>query len=265
MAGDIPTFNPDDSHRYNRQLTELGQRVLEATDIVCLTGAGASAESGVPTFRDAQTGLWSQYDPEELASQAGFAANPGLVWQWYMMRLNMVEEADPNAGHIKLAMISTIPPQFTLITQNVDDLHERSGIHSVLHLHGNIARFRCNDCRAEYQLIMVDRSADEPPSCRVCGGPIRPDVVWFGEMLPREAITLAEQAIRRCDLLIVIGTSGIVYPAAMLPIEAKRAGAFVVDINPQYGPTAEDADMFIQGPSGSVLPDLVDVVHTMQE
>lgn len=265
MAGGTPASHPDDSHPYNRQLTELAQRVLKAKNIVCLTGAGASAESGVPTFRDAQTGLWSQFDPEELASQAGFAADPGLVWQWYMMRLDMVEEADPNAGHINLALISTIPLQFTLITQNVDDLHERSGIHAVLHLHGNIARFRCNDCRAEHQLTKEDRSADEPPFCQICGGLVRPDVVWFGEMLPRDAITLAEQAIRRCDLLIVIGTSGIVYPAAMLPIEAKRAGAFVVDINPQYGPTAEVADIFIQGPSGSVLPDLVDVVQNMQK
>ena len=239
-------------------ITAVATHILAARQLACLTGAGVSAESGVPTFRDAQRGLWAKFDPEELASQAGFAADPGLVWRWYMSRLRMVEEASPNPGHVALAALEMLVPEFTLVTQNVDDLHERAGSRSVVHLHGNIARFRCNRCRADHLLQADERTAHEPPRCRRCGGNVRPDVVWFGEMLPRQAIDRAEQAVSDCDLLVVVGTSGVVQPAALLPHRARESGAVVIDINPAHGATAEIADLFLQGESGVILPRLVE-------
>lgn len=239
-------------------------QLAAARRVVCLTGAGVSAESGVPTFRDAQRGLWTRFNPEELASQAGFSADPGLVWRWYMSRLGMVEEARPNLGHLALATLETLVPEFTLVTQNVDDLHERAGNRSVVHLHGNIARFRCNRCRAEHTLRAADRSAAKPPRCRHCGDRVRPNVVWFGEMLPRDAIDNAEQVVTSCDVLIVAGASGVVYPAALLPHRAKVVGATVIDVNPDFGATAEIADLFLQGPSGVILPKLIEEMAALR-
>ncbi len=235
--------------------------IRNARRVVCLTGAGVSAESGVPTFRDALTGLWSRFDPEQLASQAGFAAEPSLVWQWYMSRLDGVESAAPNAGHKALAMLETLVPEFLLVTQNVDDLHERAGSRSVVHLHGNIARFRCNRCRAKHALTPQERLADDPPICERCGGLVRPNVVWFGEPLPSRAIEQADRATADCDVMLVVGTSGIVYPAALLPQRAKGSGAVVIDVNPVAGAITEIADLFLEGPSGEVLPMLIEAIQ----
>ena len=241
-------------------LTTATDLLTSARRVACLTGAGISAESGVPTFRDAQTGLWSRYDPQTLASQAGFAADPGLVWRWYMWRLDLVERVRPNPGHLALAALAELVPSFTLITQNVDDLHEQAGSREVLHLHGEIARFKCNRCGKPHALQPAERTADAPPICHHCGGLVRPDVVWFGEMLTQSVLTGAWQAVERCDLLLVAGTSGMVYPAASLPGVAQAHGAKVIDINPNSSPISHMADLFLQGPAGEILPALAKAV-----
>lgn len=245
-----------------QQINQASQRLAQAKRIVCLTGAGVSAESGVATFRDAQTGLWSKFDPQRLASQAGFAADPGLVWRWYMARLASVETAAPNPGHLALARLEALSSAFTLVTQNVDDLHERAGSRQVLHIHGRINRFRCNYCQAEHSLQPDERQQALPPTCAHCGDQVRPDVVWFGEALPGRVVDVAWREAERCDVLLVVGTSGVVYPVAQLPALAKQAGAVVIDINPECTPISMLADISLQGAGGVVLPQVVAALST---
>lgn len=245
-----------------QQIKQAGQLLAQAQRIVCLTGAGVSAESGVATFRDAQTGLWSKFDPQRLASQAGFAADPGLVWRWYMARLALVEGATPNPGHRALARLEARTSALTLVTQNVDDLHERAGSQQVLHIHGRLNRFRCNYCQAEHHLQPDERRQEMPPTCIVCGDQVRPDVVWFGEALPGRVVDIAWREAERCDVIVVVGTSGVVYPVAQLPALAKQAGAIVIDVNPECTPISELADIFLQGAGGVVLPQVVDALLT---
>jgi len=235
----------------------LAAGVLErARRIMVLSGAGVSAESGVPTFRDAQTGLWARYDPGHLASPEGFADDPGLVWRWYMERLRGVEAARPNPGHRAVAALQD-RAELHLFTQNVDDLHERAGSRTVHHLHGSIARYRCQRCGEPYALTPADREAEQPPPCPRCPGLVRPDVVWFGEMLPSEVLERAWTAARACEAMLVVGTSGLVYPAAQLPYMAHNAGRAVIDVNPEPGPISRLADVFLRGASGEVLPRLI--------
>lgn len=237
-----------------RVIAEVAARLSAARRVAVLTGAGASAESGVATFRDAQTGLWSHFDAQRLASQEGFTDDPGLVWGWYMHRLAMVEVAQPNPGHLALATLAGDVDELTLITQNVDDLHERAGSQHVLHLHGHIGRFHCNECGAAYYLQPEDRVASLPPVCRLCNGYVRPGVVWFGEMLPERVLNAAWRAAEQCDLFLVVGTSGIVYPAAQLPIVARNHGARVIEVNTEPSPLSEVVDYMLLGPSGQILP-----------
>jgi NAD-dependent deacetylase len=246
------------------QLGRAAQLLADARRIVCLTGAGVSAESGISTFRQAQTGLWAQFDPQQLASQEGFAADPGLVWRWYMRRLSAVEQAQPNPGHYALAEIGALKLSFTLVTQNIDDLHERAGSSQVLHLHGRIARFHCNQCQFEHTLTAREQAASQPPRCVNCGGLVRPSVVWFGEVLPNRVLDRAWREAERCDLMLVVGTSGVVYPAAQLPFVARHAGGRVIDINPEETPIAEIADVSLSGLSGRLLPHLVELVRQLQ-
>lgn len=240
-----------------QQINQASQLLAQAKHIVCLTGAGVSAESGVATFRDAQTGLWSKFDPQRLASQAGFADDPGLVWRWYMARLASVENATPNPGHLALARLEMLTSAFTLVTQNVDDLHERAGSQQVWHIHGRINRFRCNYCQAEHFLQPNERQQALPPKCTFCGDQVRPDVVWFGEALPTRVVDVAWRAAERCDVMLVVGTSGVVYPVAQLPALAKQAGAVVVDVNPECTAISTLADLFLQGAGGVVLPQVM--------
>lgn len=244
----------------NDLLLQAARRLREARWIVCLTGAGVSAESGVTTFRDALTGLWSNFDPEQLASEAGFAANPGLVWRWYMERLETVERVQPNAGHLALARLEAATPNFTLFTQNVDDLHERAGSRYVNHLHGSVTRFYCTSCREEHHLQSDERHQPLPPHCLHCNGLVRPAVVWFGEMLPYTILKEAWYAVEHCDVLLVVGTSGVVYPAAQLPFTAKQYGATVIDVNLEPTPISEIADFYLPGRSGEVLPRLIEAM-----
>jgi len=229
-----------------------------AHSVACLTGAGVSAESGVATFRDAATGLWSRFDPQKLASQEGFVADPGLVWRWTMERLQNMSSVQPNPGHFALAKLAERFEQFDLITQNIDDLHERGGSPTVYHLHGSIARYRCNRCRAGYTLRPQDRASATPPVCPYCRGFIRPDIVWFGEMLPRQELEEAWRAVSECDVMLVVGTSGVVYPAAQLPQMAQQQGAAIIEVNPDPTAMAYAPDVVLRRPSGEALPALLE-------
>ena len=231
--------------------------IREARHIAVLTGAGMSAESGVPTFRDAQTGLWAQFNPQELATEAAFRAHPQRVWDWYVYRREMIAAVQPNAGHRALAAFARQHSgRLTLITQNVDGLHQLAGNTDALALHGNIAEDRWLDaprecCRAD-QL-----EAGHPPRCPVCGNLRRPAVVWFGEHLPAQALEDAEHAARRCELMLVVGTSGEVYPAAGLAFTAHQSGARVVIVNPEPTPLDVVAEHRLGGPAAVCLPALL--------
>ncbi|TVR23569.1 MAG: NAD-dependent deacylase [Anaerolineaceae bacterium] len=238
-----------------------------AKKIAVLTGAGVSKESGVPTFRDALEGLWARYDPQELATPQAFQRNPKLVWDWYEFRRKMVRKAKPNPGHVALTEIQKRKPDTWIITQNVDDLHEQAGSQNVIHLHGNIASTKCSaDCCGKPTLIDLDALPDtlkwdaekQPPPCPYCGAYARPDVVWFGEVLPADALSHAHDLSVACDVMIVVGTSGLVTPAANLPHYAKRAGAMVVEVNPDHSMISPIADLRLEAPSGQALPRVVE-------
>lgn len=223
-----------------------------------LTGAGVSQESGVPTFRDAQSGLWVQYRPEDLATPEAFRRHPKLVWDWYAMRRARADSVAPNPGHYALVAMARQIADFTLITQNVDGLHARAGSPNVIELHGNIRQVKCFDCgkpAAEWH-----DDGQSVPTCAACGGLLRPDVVWFGERLPPEALEAAWAATRACQVFFSIGTSGLVQPAASLAHVAKEGGATVVEINLGPTPLTPWADFFLRGKSGEVLPALVTAV-----
>jgi NAD-dependent deacetylase len=234
----------------------LSGALRAARFVAALTGAGVSAESGVPTFRDAQTGLWAQFDPLELATPGAFARNPKRVWDWYAMRRARVASVAPNPAHVALAALERHVPAFTLITQNVDGLHQRAGSRRVVELHGNITRVRCSR-EGTPAARWDDSDREEPPRCAACGAYLRPDVVWFEEMLPEDALADAEDAASRCDVLLVVGTSAGVYPAAALPMQARRHGAQVVEVNTEVTPLSAQADFALRGKAGVVLPALV--------
>ncbi len=220
-----------------------------------LTGAGVSAESGVPTFREAQTGLWEQYDPHELATPEAFQRDPALVWRWYRWRRELVAGVEPNAGHNALVTLASLVPQMTLITQNVDGLHQRAGSEGIIEFHGNLFEDRCF---VEGCIVTdADMSADVPV-CPGCGGMLRPGVVWFGEAIPESALHAAAVAVSGCDLFFSIGTSALVWPAAGLAEAARQQGASVIEINLDATPLSSQTDFCLQGKSGSLLPELVD-------
>ena len=235
---------------------ELAAALARARFVCVLTGAGISAESGVPTFRDAQTGLWAQFDPRELATPDAFARNPKRVWDWYAWRRELVAAAVPNAGHFALAAIERRVPAFLLATQNVDGLHAKAGSRALVELHGNLLRVKCS---REHRVVTQWAAPDDglPPRCAACGAFLRPDVVWFEELLPAEALARAEDAAARCDLMLVAGTAAEVYPAAALPLTAKRAGALLVEVNPHATPLSSAADFVLRAPAGVALPALV--------
>lgn len=236
-----------------------------AQKVAVLTGAGVSKESGVPTFRDAMEGLWAKYDPQELATPMAFQKNPKLVWDWYQFRRDLVRNAKPNPGHVALAQLAKRFPTFTLITQNVDDLHEQAGSTSVVHLHGNIAETKCFDnCQGnptivDLTTIQVDPE-NTPPLCPHCGRWLRPNVVWFHEILPQRELSLATTACETADVILVIGTSGLVEPAASLPKIGKMHGAKIIEVNPDYSMLTRIADVKLEGASGVMLPQLVEAM-----
>lgn len=236
-------------------LQSLAARLCAARSVLILTGAGVSAESGLATFRDAMTGMWSRFRPEDLATPDAFRRQPELVWQWYRWRRQQAAQAQPNAGHRALARLQSLLHEVLIVTQNVDGLHQRAGSRGVLELHGSLLRDRCSGSGCSVELPC--RDAPEPPSCPECGEMMRPAVVWFGESLPENTLLRAYDYASQCDLCFSIGTSSQVFPAAQIAMIAVRAGAGIVEINPSVTPLTPHAEFVINGPSGEVLPGLL--------
>jgi NAD-dependent deacetylase len=253
---------PHATHDIPKSLAAL---IAEADSVAVLTGAGMSAESGIPTFRGQHNGLWSQFDPQQLATADGWHADKALVWGWYRWRMALVQHAKPHAGHVALAKLAA-HASIALVTQNVDDLHERAGSPVTAHVHGSLFGLRCFDCAQAYTQPLEPIKPQAavlrvtPPTCPHCGGDIRPGVVWFGEALPEYAWSRAEAAADRCDLMLVIGTSGLVYPAAGLPAlaSANAARAKVVEINPDDTALTPHVDMHWRTTAADALPRLLE-------
>lgn len=233
----------------------------EADSVVFFTGAGISAESGISTFRGTD-GIWNKLKPEELASFDAFLKNPDLVWEWYQYRRHIVNKAKPNAAHLAIAEMQDYFKNVTVVTQNVDNLHSRAGSRTVYELHGNIERNYCIKCRTEYN--SPDFASDKVPRCEKCGGLIRPDIVWFGEMLPEEDFSASEEAAEKCDIMFAIGTSAVVYPAARIPILAKRFGSYLVEVNLEETELSSLADYVLLGKAGEILPGIFDEVKKLK-
>ncbi|MBE2183292.1 MAG: NAD-dependent deacylase [Anaerolineae bacterium] len=247
-----------------RGLQDAAALLRHSAAPAALTGAGVSRESGIPTFREAQTGLWAQYDPTELATPEAFHRNPELVWQFYQSRRADLAAIQPNPGHYALAAFETRYPDFSIITQNVDDLHERAGSKNVIRLHGRLSANKCSaDCKGNPTPIdYTGIESLKPPPCPHCGAPLRPDVVWFNEMLPPREISLAGEICASADVLLVIGTSGMVSPASLLPAAARSAGAMIIEINPQISEISRIAHVHIAAPSGQALPALLRLLES---
>lgn len=235
-------------------LKEVAALLSQRPRVAVLTGAGISAESGVPTFRGPD-GLWRQFRAEDLATPEAFDRNPQLVWEWYDWRRQKIKNVAPNPAHFTLAKWERIFPSFTLITQNIDGLHEIAGSTRLLELHGNIWKVRCltEGVVRENKEVPL---AQIPPVCPSCGSLLRPHVVWFGEPLPSDILEAAYEASRLCRLMLVVGTSAVVHPAASLPLVASQNGATIVEINPEPTPVTAYADFFLQGKAGELLPQL---------
>ena len=239
----------------DRRLEALARRLRDARHVAVLTGAGISAESGIPTFRDAQSGLWARYRAEDLATPEAFRRDPELVWRWYLWRRDLCRAAQPNAGHLALVELARQVPRLTLVTQNVDGLHRRAGSRNVLELHGCLLEARRLDDGAVVPL--PETPATLPPRCPRSGALLRPNVVWFGEALPAHILAAAGQAARDCDVMLVVGTSALVAPASALPFAALEADAFVVEVNPCETPLSASASLHLQGPASEILPRLL--------
>jgi len=213
-----------------------------------------SKESGIPTFRDAPNSLWENYDPMQLATREGFGSDPALVWRWYTDRRKMIGKAKPNPGHKAVAELESLIDNVVVVTQNIDNLHQVAGSTEIIEVHGNIFRYKCFD--REHPIESLPKGNEIPPRCE-CGSFIRPAVVWFGEMLPEDAIAESYRALSNCDTLLVIGTSGTVVPAAGFASVAKQAGAKIIEVNPEETPITFEADVSLRGPAGEILPELV--------
>lgn len=234
-------------------MREARQRLAAARRIAVLTGSGVSAASGIPTFRG-PGGLWRQYRVEELATPEAYRRDPELVWEWYRTRFELVRASEPNRAHELLAQLEETAPDVTIVTQNVDGLHQRSGSRRVIELHGNLTQSRCETCG---QVEPLAPGFLIPPRCSACGGRARPNVVWFGELLPDEAFTEAVRAFQACELALVVGTSAAVEPAASLGRLAAQQGALVIEINPQTTPLTPHADLSLRLSAASGLTELL--------
>lgn len=241
---------------------EFISKLANANSILFFTGAGISAESGIATFRG-ENGLWKKLKPEELASFSAFMRNPDMVWEWYQYRRKIINETQPNPGHYAIAEFEKYYRKVTVVTQNVDNLHRRAGSKLILELHGNIERNFCVDCNSYYDMIEFG-TAEKVPRCLKCNGLIRPDVVWFGEMLPQGVFEESESAAAKCDICFVVGTSAVVYPAAYIPYSAKQGGAFVVEINIEETEFSRQADLSLIGKSGEILPEIIKKVTELK-
>jgi NAD-dependent deacetylase len=247
-------------------LARAAEWIAGAGRVVVSTGAGMSAESGIPTFRHAQEGLWARFDSRELATEEGFRADPRRVWSWYQHRRRRMAGAAPHAGYHALVELEARVPALTIVTQNIDGLHALAGSRDVVEVHGNIRRAKCLDGGHPYpgEPPLAEAEEEDPPPCPVCGSPLRPDVVWFGEMLPDDAVARAWRLAEACDVLLVVGTSGTVWPAAELPYVARRGGARVIEVNPEPSELTPAADLFLQGRAGAILPRLAHDVAALK-
>ena len=241
---------------------KLLDKLRSSDSVGVLTGAGISAESGVPTFRG-DDGLWKKFRPEELANFDAFIQNPDLVWEWYAYRKKLMAEIVPNPGHSSLAEMEKFFPEFAVITQNIDNLHRRAGTRRVYELHGNIERNYCIGCGHRYRNEELQFSTTAP-RCIDCNDLIRPDVVWFGELLPMDQWAKAEDAARKADIFFSVGTSGVVHPAASLPLLARDHGAYLVEINPEYTFLSSQVHETILGKAGEVLPKLLEAIKKVR-
>ena len=237
------------------EIDELKKALMKAESVAVLTGAGISAESGVPTFRGAD-GLWRKYQVTELATPEAFAKDPELVWEFYNWRRDLIGGVDCNPAHNALVELEKRIPHFTLITQNIDGLHLKAGSRNLIEIHGNIWKVRCTGCGE----IKLDLSPDMglSPKCGECGGALRPHVVWFGEALDQDLLQQAVAASRNCDVMLVIGTSAVVQPAASLAFEAKAAGATVAEINLERTSQSDYMDFTLTGKAGQIIPKLIE-------
>lgn len=242
--------------------------VRGARRIAVLTGAGMSAESGIPTFRGSRNGLWARFDPMALATPEAYRQDKALVWGWYSWRMALVAQAHPHAGHVAIARLQAHLADVAVVTQNVDDLHERAGTREVVHLHGSLFATRCLRCHRPHALAGPDPTVAlepnlrmEPPACVHCRGPVRPGVVWFGEPLPPAQWQQAVEAVSACDALLVVGTSGVVHPAAGLPELARQRGRPVVEINPEETAVSGLADVSWRVTAADGLPALVERLY----
>ncbi|CAN5744039.1 NAD-dependent protein deacetylase [soil metagenome] len=251
-------------------LIHAAEILQSAQRVVVSTGAGMSRESGIPTFRDAQEGLWARFNPEELATERGFRTAPARVWGWYAHRRRAIMSCEPHPGHGALVALERLLPELVVVTQNIDGLHQASGSADVIELHGSIRRSKCLDhghpfaSAFDEEIAGGEDAEQDPPPCPDCGSPLRPDVVWFGEMLPAAATTRAREFAEQCDVMLVVGTSGMVWPAAELPFVAERSGACIIEINPDPSEITRIADVFLQGRAGEVLPALVQALNVLR-
>jgi NAD-dependent deacetylase len=233
-----------------------------AKKVVVFTGAGVSQESGIATFRDRDEGLWSKYDPMEMASLDGFLRDPALVWRWYEHCFGAITSAEPNPGHRAIAELESLLPQVVVVTQNIDGLHQAAGSSDVIELHGTMRRAKClSGEHTGYSFAELLAENEKPPPCPECGEPLRPDVVWFGEPLPHDAWRRAQRLTKACDVLLMAGTSAVVDPAAMLPRLALDSGATVIDVNTEPDAISRCVQDVLRGPAGEVLPELVAAVR----
>lgn len=239
-------------------IRRVAKILLDARNVVALTGAGISADSGIPTFRGSD-GLWRRFKPEQLATPVAFQKNPKLVWEWYSWRISMVLRAEPNPAHLALKKLEDMGKLSVVITQNVDDLHERAGTRNIIKLHGDILTARCTVCGRKVRFSAPPE--DIPPKCNVCGGLMRPDVVWFGEPLPSDALERAFSVSASADAMIVIGTSGVVYPAGALPFVTRSYGGIVIEINIDKSAITSVASVFLRNRASVVLPHVVSVLE----
>ncbi len=236
--------------------SNLLSKLQSAERVVIFTGAGISAESGVPTFRG-DGGIWNKMKPEELANFDAFMRNTGLVWEWYLHRKRIMQSIQPNPGHFAIAEMERLFKHVAVVTQNIDNLHRRAGSSTIYELHGNIERNYCIDCGKNYSNEDIFQ-AGSIPRCTSCNGLIRPDVVWFGEMLPQDEWNASIQEAEVADVLFVVGTSAVVYPAASIPQHAKRSGAYVIEVNIEPTDFSRFADLTILGKAGEILPRIVE-------
>ncbi|HDG63827.1 MAG TPA: NAD-dependent deacylase [Thermococcus sp.] len=237
-------------------IEEAAKLIAHSRFLIAFTGAGISAESGIPTFRD-KGGLWEKYKVEEVATPEAFRSNPWLVWEFYKMRMKIMKEAKPNRAHLALAELERMKLLKAIITQNIDNLHREAGNKNLIELHGNIYRVKCTNCDYSENLLDSDRLEEfleeDLPKCPKCDSLLRPDVVWFGEPLPHDALQKAFKLAERSDVCLVIGTSGQVFPAAYIPYIVKDNGGYVIEINPKESSITPISDIFLKGRAGDVM------------